>query len=111
MKPALTRATLLAAALALVGVACSPEAERTQLPDAGEALASTTTTLAPELPPLDVTGKLLVLGDEYEITIIDPDGHRITLGCGEEDLLALHEYYGMQPDEIAINRVQANRGR
>lgn len=46
-----------------------------------------------------------------DFTIVDPDGHRITLGCGEEELLALHEYYGLESDEITINRVQVPRDR
>ena len=38
-----------------------------------------------------------------DFTIADPDGHRFTLGCGEERLRDVASDYGMIADEIAVN--------
>ncbi len=38
------------------------------------------------------------------------DGHRFTLGCGEERLREVAGYDGMTADEIAVNPDWINRG-
>lgn len=38
-----------------------------------------------------------------DFTVTDPDGHRFTLGRGEERLREVADYYGMTADEIAVN--------
>jgi len=38
-----------------------------------------------------------------DFTVADPDGHRFTLGCGEERLRDVAAYYGLEPDEIAVD--------
>ena len=37
-----------------------------------------------------------------DFTVRDPDGHRFTLGRGEERLRDLADHYGLAPDEIAV---------
>ncbi|MEP1125465.1 MAG: VOC family protein [Ilumatobacter sp.] len=38
-----------------------------------------------------------------DFTLIDPDGHRFTLGRGEERLREVADYYGMTAEEIAVD--------
>ncbi|MAT04727.1 MAG: hypothetical protein CL424_06765 [Acidimicrobiaceae bacterium] len=38
-----------------------------------------------------------------DFTVADPDGHRFTLGRGEERLRDVADYYGTTADEIAVN--------
>ena len=38
-----------------------------------------------------------------DFTLVDPDGHRFTLGRGEDRLRDVSDYYGMGPDEIAVD--------
>jgi DNA-binding transcriptional MerR regulator len=38
-----------------------------------------------------------------DFVVRDPDGHRFTLGRGEERLREVSEYYGLDPDEIAVD--------
>jgi catechol 2,3-dioxygenase-like lactoylglutathione lyase family enzyme len=38
-----------------------------------------------------------------DFVVQDPDGHRFTLGCGEERLREVAGHYGMSPDTIAVN--------
>lgn len=38
-----------------------------------------------------------------DFTLVDPDGHRFTLGRGEERLRDIADHYGMDPDEIAVD--------
>lgn len=44
-----------------------------------------------------------------DFTLTDPDGHRFTLGRGEERLRELAAHYGMTADEIAVNPDWINR--
>lgn len=43
-----------------------------------------------------------------DFTVTDPDGHRFTLGRGEERLRDVAAYYGMSADEIAVNPAWLN---
>jgi DNA-binding transcriptional MerR regulator len=38
-----------------------------------------------------------------DFAVQDPDGHRFTLGRGDEALRESADYYGLDPDEIAVN--------
>jgi DNA-binding transcriptional MerR regulator len=38
-----------------------------------------------------------------DFVVTDPDGHRFTLGRGEEKLREVADHYGLSPDEIAVN--------
>jgi len=38
-----------------------------------------------------------------DFVVTDPDGHRFTLGRGEETLRELSHHYGLSPDEIKVN--------
>ena len=38
-----------------------------------------------------------------DFVVCDPDGHRFTLGRGEERLREMAGQYGLSPDEIAID--------
>lgn len=38
-----------------------------------------------------------------DFTLLDPDGHRFTLGRGEERLREVADYYGLTADEIAVD--------
>ena len=38
-----------------------------------------------------------------DFVVRDPDGHRFTLGRGEDRLREVAELYGMQPDEISVD--------
>ncbi len=38
-----------------------------------------------------------------DFTLLDPDGHRFTLGRGEEHLRDVADHYGMTADEISVN--------
>ena len=38
-----------------------------------------------------------------DFVVRDPDGHRFTLGRGEERLREVADYYGLKPDEIAVD--------
>lgn len=38
-----------------------------------------------------------------DFVVRDPDGHRFTLGCGEETLREVADHFGMSPDEISVN--------
>ena len=37
-----------------------------------------------------------------DFVVRDPDGHRFTLGCGEEALRDVADYYGLERDEISV---------
>jgi len=38
-----------------------------------------------------------------DFVVTDPDGHRFTLGRGEEKLREVADHYGLSPDEIAVD--------
>ncbi len=38
-----------------------------------------------------------------DFVVRDPDGHRFTLGRGEDRLREAADYYGLSPDEISVN--------
>lgn len=38
-----------------------------------------------------------------DFVVRDADGHRFTLGRGEEHLRDIADYYGLEPDEIAVD--------
>ncbi len=38
-----------------------------------------------------------------DFTLVDPDGHRFTLGRGEERLRDVADHYGMNPDDISVD--------
>jgi DNA-binding transcriptional MerR regulator len=38
-----------------------------------------------------------------DFVVLDPDGHRFTLGCGEETLRNVADYYGLDSDEISVD--------
>lgn len=38
-----------------------------------------------------------------DFVVSDPDGHRFTLGCGEEALRDIADHYGLHANEIAVN--------
>lgn len=38
-----------------------------------------------------------------DLVVLDPDGHRFTLGRGEERLREVADHYGLEPDEIAVD--------
>lgn len=38
-----------------------------------------------------------------DFVVRDPDGHRFTLGCGEEALRDVSDHYGLSRDEIAVD--------
>ena len=38
-----------------------------------------------------------------DFVVLDPDGHRFTLGRGEERLREVADYYGLQPDDMAVD--------
>jgi Glyoxalase-like domain len=38
-----------------------------------------------------------------DFVVRDPDGHQFTLGCGEETLPDVADYYGLSRDEIAVD--------
>lgn len=67
-----TRLTAVALALAVAAAACSPEGDRTE--PSRDAPPDPAPAPTDGIADLDVAGRLLVLGDRYEITIIEPDG-------------------------------------
>lgn len=38
-----------------------------------------------------------------DFVVRDPDGHRFTLGCGEERLRDVADQYGLKPEEISVD--------
>ena len=38
-----------------------------------------------------------------DFVVADPDGHRFTLGRGEEHLRQVASYYGLEPNEISVD--------
>jgi len=38
-----------------------------------------------------------------DFVVRDPDGHRFTLGCGEEALRDVADYYGLDRDGISVD--------
>ena len=38
-----------------------------------------------------------------DFVVRDPDGHRFTLGRGEESLREVAEFYGLSADEVTVN--------
>jgi hypothetical protein len=38
-----------------------------------------------------------------DFVVRDPDGHRFTLGCGEQRLREVADHFGLAPDEIAVD--------
>lgn len=46
-----------------------------------------------------------------DFAVHDPDGHRFTLGRGDEALRDAAAHYGLDPDEIAVDPAWLRRGR
>jgi DNA-binding transcriptional MerR regulator/catechol 2,3-dioxygenase-like lactoylglutathione lyase family enzyme len=46
-----------------------------------------------------------------DFAVSDPDGHRFTLGRGDEALRDAAAYYGLEPDEIAVDPTWLRRGK
>lgn len=46
-----------------------------------------------------------------DFTFVDPDGHRFTLGRGEERLREVADYYGLGSDEISVGPVRPDDRR
>ena len=73
---------------ALIGAACSPADERLELPAVPEDAVTTTTPAPLPIAPISVPGRLLVLGDDHEITIMNPNGAnpRVIAGPAPDDV-------------------------
>lgn len=46
-----------------------------------------------------------------DFAVADPDGHRFTLGRGDEVLRDVAAHYGLEPDEIAVDPTWLRRGK